>query len=258
MSMDIANKMAFLFDAVGMDDKCAYAKSVSDSYRKAIRDNLIDFDTMTVSGNCQTSQAMCLYYGVFEDDEKVAAFEQLLRFIHEKDDHMDVGVLGGRIIFHVLSDFGYSDLAYKMIARPDYPSYGNWIERGATTLWESFYPEGTAPDSKNHHFWGDISAWFIKRLAGINLNPNGNNVNRVDIKPSFVKDIDCAEAYHIAPAGKIVSSWKRENNSIILIIDIPDEMYGQIILEDGFVFADGSSSKELKSDIYNIKVGNKK
>ena len=30
-----------------------------------------------------------------------------------------------------------------MITRPDYPSYGNWIARGATTLWELFQPEGS-------------------------------------------------------------------------------------------------------------------
>ena len=33
---------------------------------------------------------------------------------------------------------GEVDLAYNMIVRPDYPSYGNWVKRGATTLWEGF------------------------------------------------------------------------------------------------------------------------
>ena len=51
-------------------------------------------------------------------------------------------MLGGRVIYRVLAENGYIDLAYNMIVRPDYPSYGNWIKRGATTLWEGFYPEG--------------------------------------------------------------------------------------------------------------------
>ncbi len=252
MSMDIANKMAFLFDAVGMEEERNFARNVADNYKKAIRENLIDFDTMTVIGNCQTSQALCLYYGVFEENEKELAFENLLNFIHEKDDHMAVGVLGGRVIFHVLSDFGHSDLAYKMIARPDYPSYGNWIERGATTLWESFYPESKKPDSKNHHFWGDISAWFIKRLAGINLNPCGNDISCVDIKPSFVKALDNASAYHISPGGKISSSWERTENGIILTVEIPECMSGNIILEKGFCFEDGTNLKQLNTEKYII------
>lgn len=96
---------------------------------------------------------MGLFYNIFEGEEKQTAFNVLLNFVHEADDHMDVGVLGGRVIFHVLSEYGYTDLALKMIIRLDYPSYGNWIERGATTLWENFNPEFV--NSPNHHFfWG--------------------------------------------------------------------------------------------------------
>ena len=86
---------------------------------------------------------MAIYYNIFEPAERKAAFEQLINLIEEKEYHLDVGVLGGRVLFHVLTDFGYSDLAFSMITRPDYPSYGNWIARGATTLWEVFQPEGS-------------------------------------------------------------------------------------------------------------------
>ena len=86
---------------------------------------------------------MAIYYNIFEPAERKAAFEQLINLIEEQEYHLDVGVLGGRVLFHVLTEFGYSDLAFSMITRPDYPSYGNWIARGATTLWEVFQPEGS-------------------------------------------------------------------------------------------------------------------
>ena len=73
---------------------------------------------------------MGLAYGLFEEDEKQEAFAHLLRLIDERDGHMDVGVLGMRVIFDVLADFGYADLAYRMITRTDYPSYGEWVARG--------------------------------------------------------------------------------------------------------------------------------
>lgn len=95
--------------------------------------------------------------------------------MREQEYHLDVGVLGGRVLFHVLTDFGYSDLAFSMITRPDYPSYGNWIARGATTLWEVFQPEGSDRiGSLNHHFWGDISSWFTQALSGIRMAPHGD------------------------------------------------------------------------------------
>ena len=115
------------------------------------------------------------------------------------------------MLFHVLTDFGYSDLAFSMITRPDYPSYGNWIARGATTLWELFQPEGSDRiGSLNHHFWGDISSWFTQALSGIRMAPHGEP-NEVDFCPSFISRLTHAEAFHIAPADRIASAWERED-----------------------------------------------
>lgn len=251
MSMDIANKMSFMFDAVGMISERDYAKKIATNFKVAIRNNLIDFSTMTADGNCQTSQAMCIYYKVFTKEESPMAFQRLCEMIYDADDHMDVGVLGGRVIFHVLSQYGYSDLAYKMITRPDYPSYGNWLEKGATTLWERFYNDDRM-DSMNHHFWGDISAWFIKSLAGIQFNPQGNDITRVDIKPSFVTALNNAEGYYTAPSGKIVSSWKKKGDCVILTLQIPEAVKATAYLEKGYVFDDGASSKVVCSGEYVI------
>ena len=170
---------------------------------------------------------MALYYGVFEADEYEAAFNKLLEYVHEADDHIDVGVLGGRVIFHVLSKFGYTSLALKMITRPDYPSYGNWIERGATTLWENFDPDFM--DSPNHHFWGDISAWFYKVLAGINVNPTGKNINEIVIEPHFIEEINKVNATHIMPQGEVSVSWERKPDVIEVKINLPKGVSGHFI-----------------------------
>jgi len=227
ISMDLAKKASLMFEAVGLDEHKAYADKFAADLRIAIRENLIDFETMTVSGECQSSQAMALYYGVFEEKEEQAAFEKLLEFVHEFDDHIDVGVLGGRVIFHVLSKFGYTSLALKMITRPDYPSYGNWIERGATTLWENFDPDFV--DSPNHHFWGDISAWFYKVLAGINLNPTGKNINEVVIAPHFIEEISKVNATHIMPQGEVSVSWERVAHAIEVKINLPKGVSGYFV-----------------------------
>ncbi|MBO4733023.1 MAG: hypothetical protein J5662_00965, partial [Clostridia bacterium] len=183
-------------------------------------------------GNCQSSQAMGLYYGVFEPEEKQRAFEALLKFIREADDHIDLGILGGRVIFHTLSEFGYTDLALKMITRSDYPSYGNWLKRGATTLWENFDP--VFVNSSNHCFWGDISAWFIKVLAGINYNPEGNNLKEVLIKPHFPDKLQSAKAYYESPYGKIESFWKRNGDTVELTVNTPDGFSVKVLLPRGY------------------------
>ena len=250
MSMDIASKIAQMLDAIGCKDGAEFARGEMDRYRSAIRTNLIDRDSLMASGNCQSSQAMCLYYGVYEKNEEKEAFARLLDMIHEFDDHIDVGVLGGRVIFHVLTAFGHSDLAFKMITRDDYPSYGNWIKRGATTLWENFMPEGVS--SMNHHFWGDISAWFIKCLAGIRLNPDLTNAREVLIAPHFVEALDSASAYHLAPAGRVSASWHREGDSVIVDLVIPEGMKAVLQPPEGFCIQGGTRSSEVYSGSYRL------
>lgn len=253
ISMDIANKMAVLLDAVGKTSEAAYARGEARLYREAVRAHLVDFSTMLVAGECQTSQAMALYYGVFNEAEKRSAFEQLLALIDECDDRMDLGVLGGRVIFHVLAEYGYADLAWRMAVEQGHPSYGDLARRGATTLWESFYPENAhwGPPSLNHHFWGDISAWFIKAVAGISVAPVGGGL-ACEIKPAFVAALEDASAYHVTPVGRITSAWKREGDEITLTLEIPEGMSGRIVLREGYAFTDGETAKPAVSGSYRV------
>ena len=251
IAMDIAKKISFMFSAINMKVEADYALAESEKYRTAIRAHLIDHESMTAIGNCQTSQAMCLYYGVFESDEKQKAFKHLLKLIDDFDGHIDLGVLGGRVIFHVLSEFGESDLAYNMITREDFPSYGNWIKRGATTLWEDFLPDGAS--SMNHHFWGDISAWFIKCVAGIRFNPTGQDIRAVHVRPSFIEKLDHASAYHISPYGKIAITWQRTGDTITLKAEIPRDVHATAILPEGYAFDSGKASRDIRTGAYTIR-----
>jgi alpha-L-rhamnosidase len=250
MAMNIAEKTAVMLDVVGKHDDARFARSEAEKYKEAIRANLLDCDSMTIEGNCQTSQALGLYYHVFNSDERERAFAKLLDMVHEADDHIDVGVLGGRVIFHVLSEFGYADLAFKMITREDYPSFGNWVKRGATTMWENFHP--TSVLSMNHHFWGDISAWFIKAIAGIVPNPSENNVRELKIAPNFIEALTHASAYHVSPFGKICSAWKRDGENVILELKIPEEMHAVTTLPLGYSFENGKSEAPVTSGAYKI------
>jgi len=250
MAIDIADKMAVMFDAVDMKPQADFARAIATQYRDAFRKNLIDFDTMTVEGSCQSSQAMAIYYNVFATNEKPSAFARLLELINEKDGHMDVGVLGARVIFHVLSDFGCADLALNMITRPDFPSYGYIVELGLNTLWERFTKEPV--DSMNHHFWGDITAWFVKVLAGIEYNPSFDDLNRVDIKPHIVENLGDAAAYYDSNYGRIESSWTKRDGKVILTVKVPDGMKGVIAPQNNYRFADGSIEKPLASGEYTL------
>ncbi len=106
--------------------------------------------------------------------------------------------------------------------------------------------------SMNHHFWGDISAWFIKRVAGIQLNPKGNNINEVTIAPAFIKELDYASAYHIAPGGRVYASWKRDGEKISLSVEIPTGIFASVVLPANYRFENGEGTENIKSGSYTI------
>jgi len=117
-------------------------------------------------------------------------------------------------------------------------------------IWEDFHENGVS--SMNHHFWGDISAWFIKRIAGICLNPDKHNVNELKIAPAFISALDNASAYHMAPSGKILSSWVREGENVILTLEIPAGINASAELEAGYTFEDLKNTKSVTSGTYKI------
>lgn len=252
VAMDICNKSAILFEAMGREEQKQFAMAIYHRLRSAAREVLINTDTMTVLGDCQTSQAMGLYYGLFEPQEEQMAFERLLDFVHREENHLDVGVLGGRVLFHVLSAFGYGDLAYHMITRTDYPSYGEWVARGMTTLREFFTQDISG--SLNHHFWGDVSHWFMECVAGIRYNASLHG-NEVDVCPFFIEGLPFAEAWHEAPEGHIRVRWERqkEDTQLLLTVEVPQNINGFICLPKGYVFAGKQITKiEVKSGVYHV------
>lgn len=252
VSMDICSKAAEILRICDMPLRADFSQRLHDELRESFRKHLID-DNLVVYGDHQTTQAAAIYYNAFNDDEKETAFAHLLELIHKADDNMTVGIIGARTMFHVLASFGYEDLALHMIAKPDYPSFASWItEYNANTLFEIITHNPPNGFSHNHHFFGDISAWFIKNIAGIIPNPDVKDPNEILISPAFVKSIGYADGSYTAPTGKVSSRWERKGKEIELCINIPDGVCGKIRLRHGAKFADGESEIDIQSGKFII------
>ena len=168
MVMDICHKAEIMFRAIGLELNANYASALYAELKKAFRENLIDFGKMTVKGECQSSQAMAIFYGAFTPYEIDKAYDVLKAIIAKQNYSMYGGFLGIRVLFHVLAEGGDAELAYKMICKRDFPSYGYLLNLGMTTLPEDFTPKCSI-NSMNHHFYGDVSHFFMRHIAGINI-----------------------------------------------------------------------------------------
>lgn len=264
---DIARKAAFIYDKLGMKELSEFCLSAAKGYRNAVREHLIDLDNCIAKGSCETSQAICICLGIFDEDELPRATAALVRFVEEVDFHVDCGCLGMRFIFRALSEGGYTDIAYRMIVNPTAPSYADMVLRGETTLAEDFNAKGERINSRNHHFLGDVSGWFIDTICGIKVNPqmetclrgviktgqfsHCDGASRVDIIPQMPSALSFAEAYHETPYGSVKVRLERVREDWIRMkVHVEGELHGRILPSRGYLF-DGSGESPLGSGEYD-------
>ncbi len=229
---DYAQKAAFLFDVIGMENEAEYARALARDMRASIRKHLIDPATLTVAGDCQTSQAVALAYGIFDEAEIPAAQKKLVEIIHRDGDVNACGMLGLRYVFHELSKAGETDLAIKIITSTERSCYGSWVKRGATSLLENFpfFEDGIEVSSFNHHFLGDFVSWQIRELGGIKINPTVTDPASFEISPKFAKSLTHATATYLSAAREeLKTEWKREGDTITLRVNVPSDMHGEVI-----------------------------
>ncbi|MDO3644335.1 alpha-L-rhamnosidase [Mucilaginibacter sp. L3T2-6] len=181
----------------------------------------------------QTEQSVPLFWGLAPDTLKHKIASALADAVKHADNHLDVGILGTKAILSALSDNGYADVAYAIASQETFPSWGWWIKKGATTLYENWNIDADDALSLNHIMFGEIGAWYFKGLGGIKPDPELPGFKRVILTPNFVDKLGHFEAEHTGPYGKIVSSWKRTNGVIIYSVVIPANSAARIYFPAG-------------------------
>lgn len=231
MLLDMCRKGAVMFDAVNLVQYSEFVKKLGEELLSSIRSAYIDFSTLTVKKESQSAQAMAIFYDVFTQDEKRAAFD-VLKSILKKDDYkFTCGCLGIRVLFHVLSDFGESELAYRMITRNEFPSYGYWAAKGETTFLEHFFEyDNYFHESKNHHFLGDVLNWFMRCVGGLCVEDS----HTVTVRPHFIKALEHCTVSHRFPSGDISINWQRNEDNISLSVTTHGDITYTLDLENGY------------------------
>ncbi len=252
LAMDYAAKAAEIFSTIGMKAEAEYAGILRNQLYDTAREFLIDTRTMTALGRCQTSQAMAIHYDLFTEAEKPLAVERLLAMIEDKNGSFDCGILGLRVLFHVLSAYGHTDIAHRMITKTTFPSYGYEIANGATSLWECFSPADREQSSLNHHFWGDVVSWFLQNLAGIQVNPYHRDPTEIRFCPRFIDTLDCADGKYQSVAGEVAIHWERDSEEILCRCVVPHGASAEFVcdmdwqLDDGFTHKRFSGTAEFR------------
>ena len=130
-----------------------------------------------VGPNSQTSYVLALYFDLLPESLRPKAAARLAAEVRKFGYHLTTGFVGTPYLCHVLSRFGYTDLAYELMNQESFPSWLYPVKKGATTIWERWdgiKPDGSFQDagmnSFNHYAYGAIGEWLYRVVAGIEID----------------------------------------------------------------------------------------
>ena len=175
------------------------------------------YDPEAKSYGFHGSNVLALYMGVPEerrDDVKATLRDELEV---KCKGHLNTGIIGTRYLFETLSMYGMGDLAYTIMNQRDYPSFGWWLEQGATTTWEQW----NGRDSRNHPMFGGGLTWFSRVLAGVDTDPENPGFKHVIIRPIPSKELTEVEYSTMTPYGKVASHVSHDGTDVTVTVTVP-------------------------------------
>ncbi len=194
----------------------------------------------------QAAQVLALALpNVVPTNVRSAVVDYLVTNIKQNGNHMTTGIISNAQLYPVLSDNGHHDLALELVSSITYPSYGYMFNNpyeNATTIWELWDTslEGPGMNSRNHHMFASVGAWFYSHLAGIDLSSDTITVwPRMvsEAKKHLMKKLDCqlSTLYGVVHISYTRDECNTIANSILLRVTIPPNAQARVIFEPLFV-----------------------
>lgn len=242
-------------DLLGMPQDAAryrdLMEKITDAYRK---------EYMTATGrlvsSTQTAYTLALQFDILPEAQREAAAARLVQNIRQYGNHLTTGFLGTPYLCHVLSRYGYTDVAYQLLLQETYPSWLYPVKMGATTIWERW--DGIKPDSTfqtpgmnsfNHYAYGAIGDWMYKSIAGINPDRDSPGYKHIIIAPQPGGGLTHARASLETLYGPVAAGWAIKEGTITVDVTIPANTTATITLPG----AAGKQVNEGKTTLEHVK-----
>jgi alpha-L-rhamnosidase len=225
-------------------------KNIKNAFQK-------EFITRTgkLASNTQTAYALALDFGLVPGNLIASAANRLADDV-KNFGHLTTGFLGTSRLCRVLSDNGYSDLAYMLLFRKEYPSWLYPVTKGATTIWERWdgiKPDGSFQDegmnSFNHYAYGAVGKWLYSSVAGIEIDQGSPGYKNIIVNPHITKELKFAKAEYHSIYGMISSGWRNENDSLEIDVQVPPNTTADVFMpagKKGKIFESGKPVEKLK------------
>jgi len=208
-----------LEDVSAIDIYSSRIKKIIDKINK----KWFDYEKSLYFEDSQAAIALCAYYNIIPKAHHKKAVDNLISMIEKNNNHINCGIIGTWAIFDLLSKEGYKNKALDILLNTDYPSYGNMLENGATTLWEDW----KGKSSLNHPMFGTVDAWIHKNIGGIDYINGEYTICIPDIK-----EITHAKTGLHSKDGFVIIEWEKTDKGYEINIDAPKNLIGKLKIDN--------------------------
>lgn len=181
--------------------------------------------------NRQTLFATLLYHDIIPEAEIPAARDSLLQAVQSgPSGHFNTGIFGTKYVLETLSEFLSPDSVFAIVNSTSYPGWGHMIDRGATTIWET-WKESDNTFSNCHPMFGTVTEWYYRWLAGIRPVAAYPGFQQFTLAPTTPRGLNAVDCSYQTPRGSIVSRWEKlESNAYQFNFTIPKDSRAQVHL----------------------------
>lgn len=226
---------------LGRAEEAAKYADTAESIRLAWQAAYLRADGTTVTDS-QASYVRALSFGLLPDEARGPAVTRLVELIRNEDTHLGTGFLSTGDLLPVLVEAGREDVAYGLLLQRSAPSWLYMVDKGATTIWESWEgidEDGNAHDSLNHYSKGTVLRFLHEYTLGLRQDPGSVAWRSVVIAPTPGPDLSWARGSHETPNGTIKVHWQLDDEKLRIDADIPAETTARIVFPDGTEYTAG-------------------
>lgn len=209
-----AHLMAQMARAIGRESEAAAFEELFAGIKRAFNAAWVQADG-SIHGGTQTCYVLALQMNLLDEALRPKALAHLVADIEAHGGHLTTGFVGVGYLLPVLTRFGRLDVAYSLLNKESFPSWGYSIRHGATTIWERWDGwteekgfQNPRTNSFNHYSLGSVGEWLYRFVAGIELDDAEPGFARVRFQPHPGGGLTHAGARLETMHGAVSTAWR--------------------------------------------------
>lgn len=243
-----ASQLAQMAEVLGRTQDAERLQTVFARVRDAFNAAFVRPNGVVGNGS-QTSCILALAFDLLPAEVRTQTIEWLSNDIRRRGRALTTGIRGTQFSLDVLAEGGFAELAYDILLRDEYPSWGFMIKNGATTLWEFWDDSG----ARNQVALGSVCGFLLRRIAGIDAATPG--FESITIRPIHDTRLKRAGGDYDSIMGRISTDWMQgPDGGFSLHVTIPANASAHVHLPAGrtSVIEESGMDVSLRRDLHGV------